>query len=68
MHSELIKCKYSKNVVVDVIKKLILNRFLLDPALYYSYSELIIGEELLTVMLNKIKTLFYPKKAQIENL
>lgn len=35
--------KYNKNIIVDLLKKLVLNRFLLNPQLFFDYSSVSIN-------------------------
>lgn len=43
-----------------------LNRFLLNPDLFYAYSGLDLSSEQLNSVFNHIRLYFYPKKAQLE--
>lgn len=44
------------------MKKLILNRFFLNPSLFFTYSQKSISQEGFLLILNKIRILFYSKK------
>lgn len=58
------KMAYTDGVVMDLMKKFLLNRFLLDPAIYYSYTWVDIAEQEFGNEVNLIRLMFYPKKAQ----
>ena len=58
------KMGYSDGVVMDLMKKFLLNRFLLDPAIYYVYTWVDIAEEEFGKEVNLIRLMFYPKKTQ----
>ena len=56
--------KYPRSAAIQIMKKLILNRFLLNPNLYFDYTEA--PDSSLPATLNNIRLLFHPKKLSPE--